>query len=264
VPVNCLTRAELVTLNAQLMDENAKLLDAIKARDAFLVIAAHELRNPMTAIAGRVGFLRRLLSKRSTSQEKVLKSCEQLDWLISRYIQRATMLLDVSRVNTGNCTFNPSSFDICKLIHEVSEALRPLAGHAGSQICFELPSEGLMLHTDRLSLEQILDNLISNAINYGGATQISVQAWTDSNQGRSFISIHDKGPGIALIDQARIFEKFERAAPTQGLVAGFGVGLWIVRELTEALGGTITVQSELGAGSSFTISMPIKLEKETQ
>lgn len=264
VPADCTPAEALVARNAELMEENARLLEAIASRDAFLAIAAHELRNPMTAIVGRVSYLRRLAARRDVSPEKIDNSFELLEWLISRYVQRATTLLDVSRVNTGNFNLNPDLFDVCTLIREVGDSVRPLAEHAGSVLVFELPDNGVTLHTDRLALEQILDNLLSNAIKYGGATPILIRATADDVSNTLAISVRDNGPGIAVADQARIFDRFERAVRPGERAAGFGVGLWIVRQLTQALGGTINVQSEPGAGSTFTIMMPLQQAKDTE
>lgn len=259
---DCSHREELAARIAQLERENVSLTEALASRDLFLAVAAHELRNPMTAIAGRVGFLRRLIGKKSSSAEKIEASCDQLEWLIMRYMQRANILLDVARVNTGNFKFIPEVVDVHALMHEVVESLCPLAEHAGCDISFDLQDE-LALHTDRLSLEQIFDNLISNAIKYGSGSRIAIHAFSDQKNGAAYISVRDHGPGIDPADQARIFQRFERAVLPGQRATGFGIGLWVVRQLTEALGGTITVQSEPGLGSTFTIMMPLKLNKDT-
>ena len=262
VPADCHDSDELRARNAELMQENARLLEAVAFRDAFLAIAAHELRNPMTPIVGRVSHLRRMIDKPDFALEKIGKSLEQIEWLISRYVQRATTLLDVSRVNTGRFTFDPALVDVCALIRETAESVRPLAEHMGSPLSLELPSEGLTVQTDRLSLEQIIDNLISNAIKYGAGTPISVSATADVENDVAVIRVRDSGPGIAPTDQLRIFERFERAVRPGEQTTGFGVGLWIVRQLTEAMGGTITVDSEPGRGSAFTINMPLQSAKD--
>lgn len=253
---------ELVLRIAQLEKDNARLQEALTSRDLFLATAAHEMRNPMTAIAGRVGYLRLLIAKGCTPQEKLESNCEQLEWLIARYVQRATTLLDVSRVNTGNFRFIPDWIDVCALVHEVAQSLRPLADNAGSVISLQLPEEGLTLHTDRLSLEQIIDNLLSNAIKYGAGAPIVIQVTVHRQNNAATISVRDKGPGIAAVDQARIFEKFERAVLPGEQAAGFGIGLWIVRQLTDALHGRISVRSAPGMGATFNIMMPLQPAKE--
>lgn len=247
-----------------LMEENTRLVEALASRDAFLAVAAHELRNPMTPIIGRVGYLRLLIGKPDVSLVKVDESLVQLEWMISRYIQRATVLLDISRANTGKLKFNPVPVDVCELISEVTENVRPLAEHAGSDFDLEFPEQGLIIHSDHLSLEQIIDNLITNAIKYGGGSRILISAAAHSESATAVICVRDEGPGIAPADQIRIFERFERALRPGEKTTGFGVGLWIVRQLTEAMGGTITVQSGPGTGSAFTITMPLQLAKDIQ
>lgn len=263
MPSDCPCPDELRRRNAELMEENARLLEAIASRDAFLAIAAHELRNPMTPIFGRVSLLRRMIGKSDWSTEKIEKSLEQIEWLISRYVQRATTLLDISRVNTGKFKFDPTLVDVCALIQEVAESVRPLADHSGSNLVLQLRREGLTILSDRLSLEQIIDNLISNAVKYGAGTPILISATADIENNTGVISVRDEGPGIALADQTRIFERFERAVRPGEQATGFGVGLWIVRQLTEAMGGTITVYSQPGLGSAFTITMPLQQAKDT-
>ncbi len=254
---------ELRSRNAQLVAENARLMEAVESRDAFLAIVGHELRNPMTPIIGRITVLRHMIGKPDITLAKIGDRLEQLEWLISRYVQRATTLLDISRVNSGKFTFNPKLIDVCALIREVVESVSPIAEHAGSTIALELPSEGMIIHSDRLSLEQIIDNLVSNAIKYGAGTPILISATSHTENAVAVICVSDCGPGIAPIDQARIFERFERAVHLGGQT-GFGVGLWIVRQLTEAMGGTIAVHSDPGAGSTFTLTMPLQSAKETK
>lgn len=264
MPPNCPSPDELRTRNAELLEENARLREAISSRDAFLAIAAHELRNPMTPIFGRVSLLRHMVGKPDCSADKIEKSLGHIEWLISRYIQRATTLLDIARVTTGHLKFDPVLVKVCPLIREIAESVRPLAEHAGSTLDLQLQPEGLTILGDRLSLEQIIDNLISNAVKYGGGTPILITATADFKNDTAVICVRDNGPGIAPADQSRIFERFERAVRPGEQVTGFGVGLWIVRQLTEAMGGAITVYSEPGMGSAFTITMPLQLAKDTK
>ena len=107
---------------------------------------------------------------------------------------------------------------------------------------------------DRLAVEQIVANLLSNAIKYGAGTQINIAL--SSDQTDALLSVSDRGPGISPNDQARIFERFEQAVGKQEKRSGFGIGLWLVKSLVEAHGGTISVHSQLGTGSTFTVRLP--------
>lgn len=111
---------------------------------------------------------------------------------------------------------------------------------------------------DWLSIEEIIDNLVSNAIKYGPGKPVVVRATADAANGVARITVRDGGPGISAGSQARIFERFERAVPPANHAGGFGVGLWIVRQLTEAMNGTIAMASVPGVGSTFCITLPLK------
>ena len=125
--------------NAELAAANAALTEAVAARDAFLIVAGHELRNPMTPIVGRVQLLRRLMRKPDFQREKIEQGLAQIDWLIDRYMKRATTLLDVARITTGRYQLDLAATDLCRLVREVVEGLSPLADHASIQLDVGLP-----------------------------------------------------------------------------------------------------------------------------
>lgn len=241
---------------ADLVEENALLREAVAARDAFLAVAAHELRNPMTPIVGRVERLRRLLRKPDFRPETLEKSLEQIEWLIAQYVKRATTLLDVSRVTTGQFRLHPAPTDVCGLVRDVVENFAPVADLAGASLTCHLADRALMRMCDRLALEQILDNLVSNAIKYGGAQPILVSV-SEDEVGSVIMQVHDEGPGISADSQARIFERFERAVRPGQHHSGFGVGLWVVRQLIETMGGTVTIASRPYEGTTFTVTLPL-------
>lgn len=108
---------------------------------------------------------------------------------------------------------------------------------------------------DRLRIEQIITNLVSNALKFGQGKEVVVSATSDGESAR--IQVVDSGIGLSPEDQVRIFQKFERAVPVRHF-GGFGLGLWVVRQIVEALGGTISVESEPGRGSTFTVELPLR------
>ncbi|WP_159871649.1 sensor histidine kinase KdpD [Novosphingobium sp. 9U] len=238
-----------------LLEEIARLREAVAARDAFIAVAAHELRNPMTPIRGQIDVLLRSMRSGAYAPERVQHGLERLEWLIERYMRRATTLLDVSRATTGKLRLVPQPVHLASLIREVVSSLTPLASFAGSVFTVEVPDciEGSW---DRLALEQILENLTSNAIKYGEGKPILVSA--ELQGGTAVVHVRDLGPGISEADQARIFERFERAVDLSKQGMGFGVGLWIVRQLAQAMGGEIGVDCSLGQGSTFTVSLPLE------
>jgi two-component system, OmpR family, sensor kinase len=153
--------------NARLIAEVARLTEAVEARDAFLVVAAHELRNPMTPIIGRIQILARAARRSDFRVERLVESLDQVEWLITRYLKRATALLDVSRITSGKLALEKLPVDVCEVAHEVIENFTPSRQHTGSELTLDLPSEPVVVSGDRLAIEEILDNLVSNAIKYG-------------------------------------------------------------------------------------------------
>jgi two-component system OmpR family sensor kinase len=230
----------------------AELTEAVAARDAFLAVAAHELRNPMTPILAQVQRLRRLSEGPGFGSEMSL-GLGRLENLVEHYIRRATALLEVSRMTTGKLSLHLETFDLAELLHEISDALRPAAQYAGSSIHVEAPN-ALSVTFDRLAMEQVLDNLISNAVKYGGGKPIDLSLRADGET--VVIEVRDKGVGISPDDQTRIFDRFERAVTQGSTVGGFGVGLWVVGQLVDAMQGTIMVKSVPGEGTTFTLRLP--------
>jgi signal transduction histidine kinase len=238
-------------LIAALQRRNNELAAALAARDAFLTMAAHELRNPMTPIVGQVHRLRRQLETQACSFDDVAQAIKRIEWLIDLYVKRATTLLDVSRITTGKLRLEISSIDVADLVRVTAAALEPAAQYTGSALSVTV--EELTVTADRLALEQIVDNLLLNAIKYGAGKPIEI---TVSSDGADFrVMVRDHGVGMSAQAQERIFEPFERAI-AYGTKAGFGVGLWVVRQLVDAMGGTIGVDSTPDVGTTFTVTLP--------
>ena len=117
---------------------------------------------------------------------------------------------------------------------------------------------------DWLAIEEILENLVSNAIKYGAGKPILVSVAADAANGVARVSVEDGGPGISAESQARILERFERAVTADHQASGFGLGLWIVKQLVDAMKGTIPVTSTPGAGSTFRVTLPLTPLKESE
>jgi signal transduction histidine kinase len=233
----------------------AELEAEIRARDDFLAIAAHELRNPMTPIAGRVELLLKLARRASDRiPEEILSGLERLEYLVDAYIRRATTFLDISRISSHSLQLTLAQVDLSSVVRETVTSMSPAADRAGCRISLAV-EEHVVGILDRTAVEQIVENILSNALRYGAGQPVDVSLARDGNTAR--LTIGDHGIGISHADQGRIYERFERAAGnnTDG---GFGVGLWITRQLVLAMGGEISVASEIGAGSSFTVSLPLK------
>jgi signal transduction histidine kinase len=235
------------------------MAQAIAARDAFLAIAAHELRNPMTPILAQAQRLRRIAARTDGASE-VARGLQRLEKLIEHYVRRTTVLLDVSRITSGNFRLDAEPFDLAELVGDTVEALAPAARYVGSAIRLDGPTR-LACRLDRLAVEQILDNLVTNAVKYGAGKPIALRLTRANDRAR--IEVSDQGIGISEDDQTRIFDRFERAVSQGSKGGGFGVGLWVVGQLVEAMGGRITVASRPGAGTTFSVELPLEVANPT-
>ena len=144
------------------------------------------------------------------------------------------------------------------------KAIAPLAERVGCALTLDLPDADLAILGDALALEQILDNLVSNAIKYGAGAPIAVSVRPDQGGHDVRLNVSDGGPGISSENQARIFERFERAVRRDEETAGFGVGLWVVKQLSDAMEGSVEVFSKPGAGSRFCITLPLHPPKDPE
>ena len=152
--------------------------------------------------------------------------------------------------------------DVGEVAHEVIEYLLPLAQQTGSELTLDLPDAAVVVSGDRLAIEEILDNLVSNAIKYGANKPISLRIDIDDEPRQAVIRVTDSGSGISADDQARIFERFERAVQPADHFGGFGVGLWVVRQLCQGLDGSLRVDTSPGQGSTFSVALPLHSAKE--
>jgi len=230
---------------------------AVALRDEFLSVAAHELRTPLAAMKLQIQSLQRELGRLREDEERsprLRSKAEVVDRQIRRLEQLVTDLLDLSRLTAGKLQLRIEEFDLVELVHEIRDRMTEEVARAGGRLTLHAvgPLRG---QWDRARLDQVLSNLMSNAIKYGGGKPITLTAVAEGTEVR--LAVHDQGIGIPLEDQARIFERFERAVPGRNY-SGFGVGLWICKQSVEALGGVIRVQSQPGQGSTFEVLLPYK------
>src|SRR5688572_332547 len=228
-----------------------ELRAAIAARDEFIAVAAHELRNPMTPIVGQVQLLLSR-ARREHVSESLISGLEMLETAVDHYVRRATTLLEITRLNANKIHLQPTGFDLSELVRECVRKYEQMAARAGSQLHY-LAGRSVVGTWDRLATEQVLDNLVSNAIRYGDGKPVSVELAADEH--RVVLRVVDRGIGIAPSDRTRIFERFERGS-SASRSGGFGIGLWLSNKLVQAQGGTVQVESELGQGSSFIVTLP--------
>lgn len=231
----------------------AELAAAVAARDSFIAVAAHELRNPMTPIIGQIELLLSKVRAGRCSLEQVEQRLERIQHTVRHYVKRAAVLIDVSRINSGKLQLEVERFDLALLLREVINEFTDAAQHAGVPITVTTP-DSLPGAWDRLAVEQTVDNLISNALKYGDRKPVELSAELHGQQVR--IQVRDYGSGIPASDRARIFERFERAVGPGERHNGFGIGLWVVRQLVEAMDGSVMVEDAPGGGALFTVTLP--------
>jgi PAS domain S-box-containing protein len=224
--------------------------DAVKARDAFLSVAGHEIRTPLSALNLTVYQLARHV--RSLGNEKATDLVARCEKQVARLIRLADELLDVSRISASRLHLDPEETDLSHLAREVVERLEENARRAGCMLELRAaqPVTGFW---DRLRLDQALSNLLTNAMKFGAGKPIVVNVAAHGRD--AALSVSDRGIGIHDADQSRIFERFQRGV-TAETHPGMGLGLWITREIVEAHGGRIAVESRPGAGATFRVTLP--------
>jgi signal transduction histidine kinase len=227
---------------------------AVRARDDFLSIASHELRTPITTmglqIDGMSHFVRELAP--GPQVDKMTRRLDLTRRQIDRLAALVATLVDVSRITSGRLQLSKQVADLSEVIKVVAERLCDDAVRSGSPLRCEAAAP-VWGEFDVSRVDQVATNLVSNAIRYGRGKPIVIGA--GSNDGSARFWVEDQGIGIAPEHQARIFQQFERAAPSTSY-GGLGLGLWISRQIVEAMGGTISVRSQVDAGSVFTVEIP--------
>ena len=265
-------RAEVLGLHAEIarlrdaLHETAAeaeaLRDAVAARDAFIATAGHELRNAMGGVLVAATHLHSQMcqaSQKDALPAFVVPRLEQIARLSRTFVRRATTLLDVSRLTTTGLRLSPALVSWEELWDGVRAELVLQAERAGCELRVEVDA-GVSGFWDRDAVEQIVVNLVSNAIKFGAKKPVILSGGIED--GDVALRVRDHGVGISEADRARIFCRFERAVRQGDLGdrAGFGLGLWIARQLARAHGGEIDVDSEPGRGSVFTVRLPSVLE----
>lgn len=231
------------------------LLDLNVVKNRFLGMAAHDLRNPLTVIKGYVdlfnsGMLGPIPTEHQPIYNAMNKSCR-------RMLELLNDLLDLSAIESGHLSFELKPDDLLSLLRESTESARLMASLKPITIALDLPEAMPAVHMDRNRIDQVMGNLLTNAVKFSPpGTEIVVSACHKKD--RAWISVQDHGQGIPEHELANIFQEFARTSvkPTAGETST-GLGLAIVQRLIEAHSGTIRVESQVGRGTTFTFSLPL-------
>jgi PAS domain S-box-containing protein len=236
---------------ARLWHSSQMLEDALRAREEFLSMASHELRNPVSALQLQLVALLRTMQEDEwpVSSEWVTDRVARAVAAVGRLARLVEALLDVSRITAGRLGLEPEEMDFAESVHAVVNVFRDQL--KDRQVTIRVAS--LTGSWDRVRLEQIVSNLVSNAIKYGEGLPIEITL--DGDDDTAVLAVTDHGIGIDDNNQQRLFERFEQAVSRQHY-GGLGLGLWITRHLVDSMGGRITVESRLGEGSTFRVTLP--------
>jgi signal transduction histidine kinase len=235
----------------------AALREALKVRDDFLSLAGHELLTPLTVLRLQLASL--LANGRSSGDGGTKRRLAILAAQTDRLTSLASRLLDVSQLGDA-VILAPIELDLVSLVRDSIDSFSDIAAAAGTDVTLvgetgmEGGLEGMVIgRWDRDRIQQVMQDLLSNALKFGAGKP--VQITVTKRRDWAEIAIRDGGAGIALADQARIFDRFDRRSPTES-VAGLGLGLWVAKRVVQAHGGTIGLESQLGRGATFTIRLP--------
>ncbi len=234
---------------AQILESHEQLERALSIRDTFLSVAGHEFRTPISALSLT---LQNVVRKARRGQALGASDMDAPIRQIDRIARLTETLLDVRRIESGRLTLEPEEMDLAELARDVAARLSHHAVESKAPITVEA-DQPVVGRWDKLRVEQVLTNLVNNAIKFGRGAPVLLAVRPDG--AGAIIEVRDGGIGIDPKDQERIFERFERAASAQSF-RGMGLGLWISREVVRAHGGRIAVESAPGQGSLFRVELP--------
>lgn len=250
------SRREQEQLLAKLQVTQNELEHAVRMRDDFMSIVSHEVRTPLNGLILETQLRKLHLAKDNASaftMDKMRAMVDRDERQIQSLIRLIEDMLDVSRIRTGKLSIRTSAFDLAELVSNLLESFSAQIAAAESSVTFtaEEPVIGVW---DEFRIEQVVANLLTNALRYGARKPIEVRVYAVDGQAR--VEVRDQGIGISAENQRRIFQQFERVAANHA-VHGLGLGLFISDQIVAAHGGEIVVESAEGEGSMFRVCLPV-------
>ncbi|NNA01207.1 hybrid sensor histidine kinase/response regulator [Pseudomonas lundensis] len=250
------SRREQEVLLAQLQVTQGELEHAVRMRDDFMSIVSHEVRTPLNGLILETQLRKMHLARDNAAAftlDKMKAMVERDERQIQSLIRLIEDMLDVSRIRTGKLSIRPGQFDLSRLVSTLVETFAPQISAAQSSVNLSADSPVVGLW-DEFRIEQVVSNLLTNALRYGAKSPIDVSVYVEGEN--AIVEVRDQGIGISEENQQRIFQQFERVSAKHA-VAGLGLGLFISEQIVAAHGGQITVQSALGEGAVFRVSLPL-------
>lgn len=251
-------RNEIRLVQAELAQTNAKLQHLNQYKSFLISMVAHDLRSPLTALRLYASSLLTSLTEGGSTRQR--QALTNIRTQVERLTQFVTNLLDLDQIEQGRLALQYSAGDLKALLHEVVAMVDEPAALRGQTVRLDVPETPLLLQADTERLRQILYNLLSNAVKYtpvGGHIQLSAAA----DGAAVVVQVTDNGPGLTSTELENLFQLYYRTADArQSKTPGTGLGLFIVKTLVEAHHGQVTVHSQLGQGTTFTLRLPTRPE----
>jgi len=256
------SRREQEALLQQLQRTQGELEQAVRMRDDFMSIVAHEVRTPLNGLILETQLRKMHLARDNAAAftlDKMHAMVDRDERQIKSLIRLIEDMLDVSRIRTGKLSIRPSRFDLAQLVSNLLQNFAQQIEAAETTVSFEAesPVEGCW---DEFRIEQVISNLLTNALRYGARSPIQVRVYRQGNHAR--VEVQDHGIGISEENQKRIFQQFERVS-AKTVVAGLGLGLFISEQIVAAHGGFIVVESKINEGALFRVCLPLQENGET-
>ncbi|MEQ7921960.1 hybrid sensor histidine kinase/response regulator [Xanthomonas sp. WHRI 1810A] len=249
-------RQEQEALLTQLQSTQNELEHAVRMRDDFMSIVSHEVRTPLNGLILETQLRQLHLAKDNASaftMDKLKAMVDRDERQIQSLIRLIEDMLDVSRIRTGKLSIRTSAFDLAELVVNLVESYSAQIAAADCVVTLHA-SEPVIGVWDEFRIEQVVANLLTNALRYGAHKPIHVKVYAHGDEAR--VDVVDNGIGISAENQKRIFQQFERVSAKHA-VAGLGLGLFISEQIVAAHAGSISVESEEGKGSLFRVSLPL-------
>ncbi|ANJ56089.1 hybrid sensor histidine kinase/response regulator [Pseudomonas silesiensis] len=250
------SRREQAALLEQLQSTQLELEQAVRMRDDFMSIVAHEVRTPLNGLILETQLRKMHLARDNAAAftlEKMHAMVDRDERQIKSLIRLIEDMLDVSRIRTGKLSIRPTRFDLSALVEDLLQNFAPQIEAAESSVTLQA-GHPVVGHWDEFRIEQVISNLLTNALRYGAKSPITVKVYSEN--GQALVEVQDLGIGIGEENQKRIFQQFERVSAKHA-VAGLGLGLFISEQIVTAHGGSITVQSRIGEGALFRVCLPL-------